>query len=173
MFRSQVRAAFGNCCLQQLAGNPSPPAQGHLHIHVSKSVSSPICWKAGSQPRWWSLATTSSPWTPEPGRRRRSTWTRLGRPDNLRNRYKINSTIYGTGTKYIVQSMEQVQNTFNYIWNSSWDTKKRGYSHTNLFKPPSRNNSLIQVRSLLTNCTYLEDESLEVRNVIFFIQDDL
>ena len=32
-------------------------------------------------------------------------------------------------------------------------------------KPESRNNSPIQVRSLLTNCTYLEDESVEVRKL--------
>ena len=32
-------------------------------------------------------------------------------------------------------------------------------------KPESRNNSPIQVQSLLTNCTYLEDESVEVRKL--------
>ena len=32
-------------------------------------------------------------------------------------------------------------------------------------KPESRYNSPIQVRSLLTNCTYLEDESVEVRKL--------
>ena len=103
----------------------------------------------------------SSPWTQTPGRKPLSTCTRLGRQFYLQDRCKrqiLGINYFDEGSCGIVTDDKDNR------------LKKRviipDISYMMVHGPMlklQRNDSFIQVRSLLTNCTYLEDESVEVR----------